>query len=95
MTMDPDKEIVAEPVEEQTMGPYRDVYLQELMEKHRTESDEQAAEMSAAAESEPEEGPSAPVWEAEVEKDDASPMLRKSRKAALVAALLKEVPDDE
>ena len=95
MSNEPDNETVTEPPEDQTMGPYRDVYLQALMEQHQSESKQQAEEIATAAESEPEEGPSAPVWEVEAEEACPSATPRESRKAALVAALLEVAPDDE
>ena len=95
MATETDNEMHSEPMEDQTMGPYRDVYVQDLMEQQLAAREQAANEAAAKTEPEVEEGPERPVWEVDELDDDSPTLPRQSRKAALVAALLKAVPDDE
>ena len=78
-------ELDSEPVEDQTMGPYRDVYLQQLMERKAVREQEAAAQTS----DEVIETASAPVWEVPADDAESENKARSSRKALL----LKELQD--
>ena len=72
-----------EPVEDQTMGPYRDVYLQQLMDRKAAREQEAASQVS----NEVIETASAPVWEVPADNAESANKARSSRKALLIKKL--------